>query len=167
MNLRFLAAPLAAIFALPAMAADIHIHDPFARVSSIMAQSGAAFMMIENRGDSDDRLMAARSDVAARVELHTHVEDDQGVIRMIEVAEGFAIPAGGGHGLYRGGDHVMFMGLTRQLAHGDVVEVTLVFENAGEIVIEVPVDLERQPDHGHAHDHGHGHTHGHGHGDGD
>ena len=146
-----LAAAAATFLALPALAADIHIDDPFARVSSAMARSGAAFMIIENLGTADDRLVAARSDVAQRVELHTHLEDDQGVMRMIEVEDGFTIPGGGSHGLVRGGDHVMFMGLTRQLAHGDVVELTLVFENAGEITLDVPVNLERQADHGHGH----------------
>ena len=159
------AASFAALLATPALA-EIHIHDPFARVSSIMAQSGAAFMMIENHGDTDDRLVAAQSDVAQRVELHTHLEDDHGVMRMFEVEDGFAIPAGGAHGLERGGDHVMFMGLTRQLSHGDTVELTLTFENAGDLTLEVPVDLERTADHGHGHnhDHGHGHDHNHDHG---
>ncbi|MCC5983726.1 MAG: copper chaperone PCu(A)C [Rhodobacteraceae bacterium] len=163
MENRFLAAAVVALFTSPAFADDIHIHDPFARVSSIMAQSGAAFMIIENTGDSDDRLIAAQSDVARRVELHTHLEDDQGVMRMIEVEAGFAVPAGGSHALERGGDHVMFMGLTRQLAHGDTVSLTLVFEQAGEITLDVPVDLERQPDHGHSHSHSHSHSHGHSH----
>ncbi len=156
MKNRLFAAAAVSFFALPAFAGDIQVHDPFARVSSIMAQSGAAFMTIENHGATDDRLIAARSDVAQRVELHTHVEDDQGVMRMLEVVEGFAIPAGGNHALDRGGDHVMFLGLTRQLAHGDVVALTLVFEHAGEIALDVPVDLERQPDHGHSHGHSHG-----------
>ena len=149
--------------AAPAFAADIRVEDPFARVSSIMAQSGAAFMRIENHGDTDDRLIAAQSDVAQRIELHTHIEDDAGVMRMVEVEAGFAVPAGGGHMLERGGDHVMFMGLTRQLEHGDEITLTLVFETAGEMTLSVPVDLERQPDHGHSHGHGHDHSHDHDH----
>ena len=162
MRFSLLTAAFAALLATPALAADIRIHDPFARVSSIMAQSGAAFMMIENHGTQDDRLVSARSDVAQRVELHTHLEDDQGVMRMFQVEEGFAVAAGGRHALERGGDHVMFLGLTRQLAHGDVVALTLVFEQAGEVMLEVPVDLERAADHGQSqgHSHGHGHSHG-------
>ncbi|NYS25903.1 copper chaperone PCu(A)C [Rhodobacteraceae bacterium 2376] len=166
MKFPMLPAAIAAVLSTPAFA-DIHIHDPFARVSSIMAQSGAAFMVIENHGPAEDRLIAAESEVAQRVELHTHLEDDQGVMRMIEVEEGFAIPAGGQHGLVRGGDHVMFMGLTRQLTHGDVVALTLIFENAGEVMLEVPVDLERAADHGHSHGHDDGHDDGHGHSHGD
>jgi len=139
-------AAAAAAIALPAFAADtISISDPYARVSTMMSKSGAAFMVIENHAETDDRLVAAASDIAARVELHTHKEDANGVMKMMEVEEGFAIPAGGSHALARGGDHVMFMGLNRSLEHGDVVEVTLTFEQAGDITLEIPVDLERKP----------------------
>ncbi len=159
-----LPAAFAAAFALPAAACDgLEITDPYARASSIMAQSGAAFMELVNRGDAECRLIGARSDVARRVELHTHVEDDQGVMRMLEVEGGFTIPAGGAHSLERGGDHVMFMGLTRPLAQGDELALVLVFDGADDMEIIVPVDLERMPAHGHGQSHDHGHSHGHGH----
>ena len=145
------AAAAALSFALPAFAGDITIEDPYARSSTMMSKSGAAFMMIKNAGASDDRLVGASSDVAERVELHTHKEDANGVMRMMEVEEGFPIPAAGMHALARGGDHVMFMGLTRSLAQGDVITLTLTFENAGDMTIEVPVDLERKPGQGMQH----------------
>ena len=63
---------------------------------------------------------------------------------LVEVKEGFAIPAHGSHALARGGDHVMFLGLNRGLAQGDMVDVTLTFEKAGDVTIKIPVDLERQ-----------------------
>lgn len=132
-------------FACPAFADGIMVLDPYARASSSMSQSGAAFMEIVNETDTDDRLIDARSDVAERVELHTHQEDANGVMRMIHVEEGFAIPAGETHALARGGDHVMFLGLTRELAQGDELELTLVFEQAGEVTVTVPVDLDRNP----------------------
>ncbi|WP_127557986.1 copper chaperone PCu(A)C [Nioella ostreopsis] len=140
-----LAGVAALSFALPAFADGIMIHDPYARASAMMSQSGAAFMEIMNQTDTDDRLIAARSDVAQRVELHTHLEDDNGVMRMVEVEEGFAIPAGGSHALARGGDHVMFLGLNQPFEHGDEIEVTLVFEQAGEMTVTIPIDLERNP----------------------
>ncbi len=155
------AASAAAVLATSALAdhaAKIMVHDQYARVSSPVAKAGAAFLEITNHTAQDDRLVAVRSDVAARVELHTHKESGDGVMKMMHVEDGFAVPAGATHRLQRGGDHVMFMGLTRALNHGDVVKLTLVFEQAGEIEIEVPVDLERKPD---AHDHGGGHDHGH------
>jgi len=142
---RFAAAAALSLAGAAAMAAGITVSDPYARAASPSAKSGAAFMAITNAGDAPDRLVAAASDIAQRVELHTHVEDGDGVMRMVHVEEGFEIAPGETVMLARGGKHVMFMGLTRAMAQGDSVEVTLTFENAGDVVIEVPVDLERKP----------------------
>ncbi|MCV6584590.1 MAG: copper chaperone PCu(A)C [Marinibacterium sp.] len=150
---------LALATATAALAGDgLDITDAYARASGPHAKAGAAFMVIENHGSSDDQLIGASSDVAKRVELHTHIDKGDGVMQMREVEGGFAIPAGGAHALKRGGDHVMFMGLTRPLNQGDVVEVILTFEQAGDVTVEIPVDLERKD--GHAHAHQGGHTHG-------
>jgi len=128
--------------AAPALA-DVVIHDAYVRTSGPTARTGAAFMEIVNETDQADRLIAAASDMAAKVELHTHIKTSDGVMQMRPVENGFAVAAGETHLLQRGGDHVMFMGLTRSLAQGDIVELTLTFENAGDIVVEVPVDLKR------------------------
>ncbi len=149
-----LAALAAASFALPAFAADIMINDPYARSSAMMSTSGAAFMQIMNHGSTDDRLIGAASPVAKLVELHTHKEDENGVMRMIHVEEGFPVAAGETLMLARGGNHVMFMGITDPFEQGDTVPLTLTFEQAGDITVEVPVDLERMPSHGMGHQHG-------------
>ena len=131
------------VLALPAFAADtIAVRDAYARASSPAAKSGAAFMAIENTGGTDDRLVAASSDIAARVELHTHIMEDD-VMRMVHVEEGFEIPAGETVRLERGGKHVMFMGLAAPMEQGARVEVTLTFEEAGDVTVEIPVDLTR------------------------
>jgi len=105
-------------------------------------------MMLMNTGDADDRLVAASSDVAGRVELHTHTEDANGVMRMGEVEGGIPVPAGETVMLKRGGLHVMFMGLTAPLVQDSEIDVTLTFEKAGDMQIKIPVDHARKPDHG-------------------
>ncbi|WP_050522958.1 copper chaperone PCu(A)C [Pseudorhodobacter wandonensis] len=140
----FAAAALAIASTTMAFAADITVSDPYMRVSGAMATSGAAFMVIDNHGD-EDRLIGVRSDIAQKVELHTHLQDANGVMKMVHVAEGFPIAAGETHALQRGGDHVMFLGLNSVPVQGDVVELTLTFEKAGDIVVEVPVDNDRAP----------------------
>ncbi|AUC54324.1 copper-binding protein [Sagittula sp. P11] len=143
-----LAGAVALILATPVFA-DIEVVDAYARAASPTAKAGAAFMVIRNTGSEGDRLIAAASDIAARVELHTHKDMGEGVMKMMHVEEGFAVPAGDMHALARGGDHVMFMGLTRPMAQGDTVTVTLTFEKAGEVVVDIPVDLEREDMGGH------------------
>jgi hypothetical protein len=134
----------AVAFALPAFAADtIVVTDAFARVSAPNSVSGGAFMVIENTGAEPDHLLSASSDIAEKTELHTHIADANGVMQMVEVPDGWVIPAGGTHTLARGGDHVMFLGLKAPLKHGDVVAVTLKFAGAGDVLVQIPVDLER------------------------
>lgn len=147
-----LAAVAAASFAVPAFA-DTHImiHDPYARSAGKAAKAGAAFMTIMNHGDEADRLISVASDAAARVELHTHKEIGDGVMKMMHVEDGFEVPAEGARMLDRGGDHVMFMGLTQPWEQGDVLTVTFTFEKSGEMVVEIPVDLERKAGMGHEH----------------
>ncbi len=145
------AAAAAFAFALPAFAPAAFAHDgvaikdAYAIVSTTMSKSGAAFMEIDNHSTTPDRLVKASSDIADRVELHTHKADANGVMQMIEVKEGFPIPAEGSHMLQRGGDHVMFLGLKQPLKDGDTVHVVLTFEHAGDVPVDIPVDLKRVP----------------------
>ncbi|MGP3699148.1 copper chaperone PCu(A)C [Rhodobacter sp. NSM] len=156
-HLQGLLAAVAVTFALPAFAdSHIAISDPYARVASPAAQSGGIFMTIENHGTSDDRLVSAASEAAKKVELHTHLAGADGVVKMVEVKEGFPVPAHGSHALARGGDHVMLMGLVKPLNDGDEIAVTLTFESGKTIDVTVPVDSQRadmasQPMHGMTH----------------
>lgn len=145
---RFLTAAVAAtLLAAPAFA-EIIVRDAYVRSSTPSSVTGAAFMVLMNDGAEDDRLIAATSDVAGRVELHTHIEDENGVMKMTEIEGGLNVPAGSMHMLQRGGDHVMFMGLNAPLEQGGAVAVTLTFEKAGDVQVMIPVDHERKPDHG-------------------
>lgn len=143
-----LGAIAAATFALPAFADGMMVKDSYARAAGMSAKAGAAFIVIENMTGEDDRLISAASDVAKRVELHTHIEDENGVMKMTHVEEGFPVKAGEMIMMQRGGKHVMFMGLNEAFEQDKMVSVTLTFEKAGEMTIDVPVDLERKPMHG-------------------
>ncbi|MFN4099819.1 MAG: copper chaperone PCu(A)C [Pararhodobacter sp.] len=154
-------AAVAAVFAMPAFACEgFEVHDAYVRTSTPSSQSGAAFMIIHNHGTEDCHVTGARSEVAARTELHTHVFDAQGVARMTEIEGGFPLPADGERVLERGGDHVMLMGLAEPLVQGQVVAITFVFADGSEEVIEVPVDSERMPEQSGGHS-GHSHSHNH------
>ena len=132
------------VAAVPQVAhAEIVVEDAYARVATPLAKTGAVFLVLRNDGDADDRLLDVASDAAMRVELHAHIGQGNGVMQMVHAEDGFAIPAGGDHALLRGGDHVMFMGLARPWRQGDLIPLTLIFENAGEMTLEIPVDLER------------------------
>ncbi|MCS6938489.1 MAG: copper chaperone PCu(A)C [Roseiflexaceae bacterium] len=103
--------------------------------------NSAAYMVIRNTGNEPDKLIAASTDVAKTVELHTVVEEG-GMMRMRQVEGGIDIPAKGEVVLKPGGFHVMLIGLTRDLNAGDKVQLTLTFEKAGQIPVTAEV---RQP----------------------
>jgi hypothetical protein len=145
----------------PAVAlAEIEVHDAYAIMSRPGAPSAAAFMVIHNHGGAADRLLAVRSDIAQRTELHTHLMGDDGAMQMIEVTEGFDLPTDGEILMERGGAHVMFLGVTVPFEDGATFDLTLIFETAGEVTIPVTVDLDRLGeaaggmDHGDHADHG-------------
>lgn len=119
------------------------VEEPYLRSSLPTSTSAAAFMVLRNMTGTDDRLIGARSALSGRVELHSHNEDANGVMRMGQIEGGVPLAQGAAHAFARGGDHLMFMGLDAPLEQGQLVPVTLVFEQAGEIEITVPVDLTR------------------------
>ncbi len=117
--------------------AGFTIEHPWARASAGPARNSAAFMTIHNSGEAD-RLIAASGDVAARVELHTHLmEGDVMKMRQVEAVD---VPAGGMATLQPGGFHVMLIGLKQPLKEGDSFPLTLTFEKAGEVTLEVAVE---------------------------
>jgi copper(I)-binding protein len=144
-----------------AFAEGLMIKDPYARAARPNAPTGAAFMTLMNHSNQDIKVVGVRSDIAKRVELHTHIDKGEGVMQMIEIEGGIMIPAGEMHMMKRGGDHVMLMGLNQSLADGEAISVTFLLENGDEKTVDIPVDNKRTPDHGEGHgDHsGHsGHT---------
>jgi hypothetical protein len=65
---------------------------------------------------------------------------DGSVMRMREVEKGLEIPASGSVTLAPGGYHLMMMGLKGPLKQGSTLPVTLVFEKAGAIDVELAVE---------------------------
>jgi len=127
----------------PAAAHDgVHVGGAFARFLP-GAKSGAAYMEILNHAAQDDRLVAAFSRIAGRVELHSGSVSAEGIARMEPMPEGLPVPAGGTAVLAPGGDHLMFMDLAEVPQDGATVPVTLVFERAGEVTLDIPVDNAR------------------------
>ena len=149
-----------------ASAETILVEDAYVRASSKLAKSAAAFMEIRNTSSRGDRLLDVKSDVAKKVELHTHITSDDGVMKMRRVEDGFVISGNGVLKLERGGDHIMFMGLSQPFVDGEVILLTLIFETAGSIDLEIPIHLKKRSasrSHSHNHTHKNSKTHKHKH----
>ena len=130
------------------------ISDAYARSSGPLAKAGAAYMRIMNHSDESDRLLGVKSDIAIKTELHTHEKDDNGVMKMVRRDEGIKIGAMKEHSLIRGGQHIMFMGLKEPFETGKIIPLTLLFEKAGKVDIEIIIDQNRKEiKHSHSHTH--------------
>lgn len=134
----------------PVTASAISVVDPWVRATigsmateeagDMQMSSGltsAAFMVLENHSDQPERLVSAVTDVAAVVEIHETVMEND-IARMSPV-DSVDIPANGSAELQPGGIHIMLMDVQRDLQPGDVVTLTLNFESGLELVVEAPV----------------------------
>ncbi len=132
-------------------AGSVMIHDGWARASLGKAPNSAAYMTLMIDGDAADTLIAVSTPAADRAELHNHVMED-GIARMRPV-DAVEIAPGEPTVLEPGGLHVMLMGLTAKLEAG--ADLTLTFENAGEVTLDLPIQgLRGGMKQGGAHKHG-------------
>ena len=132
-----------ALFGLPAAAHDytlgsLKIGHPWARATPPTAPSGGGFLTVTNTGTTADRLVSVSSPAAAQVQVH-EMKMDGTIMRMRELENGLEIPPGATVALAPGGLHLMMMGLKAPLKEATRVPVTLVFEKAGKIDVELQV----------------------------
>jgi hypothetical protein len=133
----------AALIAVPASAQDyklgsLEISQPWTRATAPTAKTGGGYVTITNKGTTPDRLIAVRSAVSDKAEIH-EMKMEGNVMRMRELANGLEIPPGATVQLKPGGYHLMFMELKAPMAKDTKVPVTLVFEKAGSIDVELLV----------------------------
>lgn len=126
----------AATQAQEASAPGLEISGGFFRAAPMAGGNGAGFVTIHSTGPADV-LLAFSTPACERPELHTHIHED-GIMKMRQVPS-IEVPAGGNAVLQPGGLHLMCIGLTAKLAMGDLVPVTLEFQNAGKVEVNLPV----------------------------
>jgi copper(I)-binding protein len=127
---------LAACSSAPGSSGVPTISDAWARPGAAGAQS-AAYMTITGAGQ-DDALVSVSSTGAATVELHESTTDAAGMMGMHPI-ERLDVPGDGSVRLEPGSFHVMLMGLSDELAVGDILELELVFEKAGTVAVDAEI----------------------------
>jgi periplasmic copper chaperone A len=119
-------------------AGDLLITQAWSRQTPSGAKVAGAYLTIENKGATADRLVSGSTDVAGRFEIH-EMAMDGGVMKMRPLDNGLVIDPGKTVKLAPGGYHVMLMDLKGQLKQGDKVPVTLQFEKAGKVNVSLDV----------------------------
>jgi copper(I)-binding protein len=113
------------------------IENAHVRATPPHSKNSAAFMEIHNNSALSQKLIAASSDIAERVELHSHIMSD-GMMKMRQV-DAIDVDANGTAILRPGSFHVMFLGLKSPLVEGESVKIQLYFDNGDEVVIDAPI----------------------------
>ena len=115
---------------------ELTIEASFTRATLPNAPVGGGFLTITNKGSVDDRLVSAQSPIAKDTQIHEMAMEGD-VMKMRQLVDGIVIPAGETVVLEPGGLHLMFMGLNGPIIEGETVPVTLTFEKAGTVTVDL------------------------------
>lgn len=127
----------------PALAANsyvrgyLQVSHPWIRATPPGAEVAAAYLDIRNTGKEKDRLIAASTPAAERVEMHVMAREG-GVMKMREVP-GLDVPARKHLVLRPGGAHLMLVAPRKAFAKGQRIPLVLRFERGGEVRVELEV----------------------------
>ncbi|PHP69116.1 hypothetical protein CSC94_03865 [Zhengella mangrovi] len=121
----------------PVKVGDLELTGMWARAMLPNQPAGGGFVTIRNTGSEDDRLLKMETP-DARGEVH-EMAVENGVMRMRELADGLPIPAGGTVELKPGGFHLMFLEVKAPFKEGTAVPVTLTFQKAGKVDLDLKV----------------------------
>lgn len=137
-QLSLLAASLMFSASVLAGAADnVSVQEPYVRQAPPNAPATGAFMVIKNNGDKDIKLVKVDNPASKATELHTHLNEG-GVMKMRSVP-GIDIKAKGEAVLKPGGLHVMMIDLKAPMKEGDVVPMTLTFDDGSSKQVDAKV----------------------------
>lgn len=117
---------------------SIEIHRPWARQAVELPERAGGFFTLINTGTEPDRLIAASSPAAGKIEIHAIkvLGPDVGM----RPRDSLAAPAGVTVTLQPRGYHLLLIDLGAPLVQGARLAVTLVFEKAGSIDVECLVE---------------------------
>ena len=146
---------------LPACFANAHeykvgaleIAHPWSQELPPNAPTVAAYFIIHNSGNSADRLLSVDSPIAGEAQLHEHVMKND--LMKMQPVPSVDIPAGGNVTFAPMAYHVMLVNLKDRslLTDGKRFPMTLHFEKAGDVTVEVAVQKkapDTMPQHVHA-----------------
>lgn len=114
------------------------IVDVRARPAPLAGGTGAVYFTVLNGLDQAVQLVSASSPAAEVVETH-ETTNENGVMKMSPLPDGYPIAAGEALLLQPGGKHIMLIGLVEPLEPGDEVELTVNFDNGESMALTVPV----------------------------
>ena len=119
---------------------EIAIGHPYSRTTAPGQSTGGAYLRLENRGPAD-KLVSASTPVAQGIEMHEmRMAGETMQMREVGVID---LPSNRPVVLQPGGLHLMLVGLKAPLKNGDQFPLTLRFQKAGEVTVDVVVETPK------------------------
>jgi len=118
-------------------AATVEVKDAYVRLMPPTQKVTGAFLTLVNNSDTRRAAVSATSSVSKVAELHNHVNNN-GVMQMRRVDK-IEVPAGGSTELKPGGYHVMLINLIQPLELGQMVDITLNFDDGSSTEFQAEV----------------------------
>ncbi|MGR3570673.1 copper chaperone PCu(A)C [Brevirhabdus sp.] len=119
----------------PALA-EVTVTAPWARASILASRPAAVYLTLS--ADPGDRLLSLSTPLAEKAMVHTVETGADGIARMSPMQD-LPLAAGVAVTMAPGGMHIMLTGLSRKLVEGESFPLTLTFEDAGTMTLQVPV----------------------------
>lgn len=120
--------------------AGISVDHAWLRMVPPVSSNSAAYLSVHNNTDQAVELVAAKSDIANAVEMHTVIKE--GNTMRMQALPLLEVPAHGSVQFKPGGNHIMFIGLKKPLEEGLKVPLTLVFDDGKTLVVTLTVKRE-------------------------
>ncbi|MEE1868612.1 copper chaperone PCu(A)C [Pseudomonas auratipiscis] len=116
---------------------ELLIKSPWSRELPVDLPGGSAYFSIDNLGSESDRLISVSSPRAQKTSLHAQASSD-GMMNMQHMTT-MEIPAHSQTIFKPGANHVMLSGMEQPLKAGEQFPLTLEFEKAGKVEVQVDV----------------------------
>ncbi len=117
----------------------VHIDHPWSRPTPPGTPMGVGYLVIKNTSDADITLIGAQTPRAASVSIHESKMHD-GMMSMQSLKNGLTIPAGETVELKPHGYHLMLEKLNGPLQEGESVPLTLEFDGAAALDVQLMVE---------------------------
>lgn len=120
----------------------LKVEHPWTRAPADGEKNATFYAFLHNNGDAPDKLIAVKCEKFEKAVIH-------GDPKNLELEAPIVLPPKTKVTAAPGGVHVALIGAKKHLEVGWGLEMTLVFEKAGEVVVDAAIDA---PDAMHAHD---------------